>query len=203
MKKLVILIIIYCYFVVSIWSDCYFRFPEYEAIAPSWKKKIADDWFEIPYINMNVKLQNGEVIKGYCPTNFREISYTMEDGIKCGWYDFTNPFEPIWMDENCPSMGREKRDLFGNNKIEDEIEDAQKCNLYYKRIREDNEKKDFVLVTENCSWKRGRRIRIRRRRTINTEGITLTCVDDTLISESSDIQSTDKVMVCLRDFTLD
>uniref|UniRef100_A0A1A9WKG6 Uncharacterized protein n=1 Tax=Glossina brevipalpis TaxID=37001 RepID=A0A1A9WKG6_9MUSC len=86
MMKFTILWIIF-YLVRYICCDCFLQIPENKENVPLWKKKIGDDWLNIPYISHRLKLQNGEIINGYCATKFREIGYNVKIAVYCKHYD--------------------------------------------------------------------------------------------------------------------
>lgn len=67
--RIVILCII-SYLVPNAWGECILKIPDNKENAPSWEKKIGDDWFKIPYITNRIKMQDGETINGYCATGF-------------------------------------------------------------------------------------------------------------------------------------
>lgn len=70
---MIILLILWmtCYLVRNVCSDCVLQIPENKGNAPLWQKKAGELWFKIPYISHGLKLQDGEVINGYCATKFR------------------------------------------------------------------------------------------------------------------------------------
>uniref|UniRef100_A0A1B0BCX5 Uncharacterized protein n=1 Tax=Glossina palpalis gambiensis TaxID=67801 RepID=A0A1B0BCX5_9MUSC len=76
-----------CYLVRNVWSDCFLRIPENKGNAPLWQKKVGDLGFKIPYISHRLRLQDGEVINGYCATKFRDIGYNVKVAVYCTHYD--------------------------------------------------------------------------------------------------------------------
>uniref|UniRef100_A0A1A9V7Z7 Uncharacterized protein n=1 Tax=Glossina austeni TaxID=7395 RepID=A0A1A9V7Z7_GLOAU len=78
---------IICYLVRNVCSDCFLQIPENKGNAPLWQKKVGDLWFKIPYISHRLKLEDGEVINGYCATKFRDIGYNVKVTVHCTHYD--------------------------------------------------------------------------------------------------------------------
>uniref|UniRef100_A0A1A9ZCU6 Uncharacterized protein n=1 Tax=Glossina pallidipes TaxID=7398 RepID=A0A1A9ZCU6_GLOPL len=78
-----------CYLVTNVCCDCYLEIPENKDNKPYWEKKIGNSWFKIPYITSRFKMQNDEMIKGYCATRFKTISYIVEVERHCEYYDYS------------------------------------------------------------------------------------------------------------------
>ncbi|KAL9923535.1 uncharacterized protein ACN2A1_002056 [Glossina fuscipes fuscipes] len=87
--KILILCIIY-YLVPNVLNECILEIPANKEIAPVWKKKIGSRWFKIPHITNRLKLQDGEIIHGYCATKFKNIRYNIQHEINfdCDDYDY-------------------------------------------------------------------------------------------------------------------
>ncbi|KAL9930509.1 uncharacterized protein ACN427_014945 [Glossina fuscipes fuscipes] len=98
MKGIVILCII-SYLVPNAWSECILEIPGNKEYAPSWEKKIGDEWFKIPFITNRLKVQDGETINGYCASGFADIEFSVEVERDCGYYDHEckrNPMQTEW-----------------------------------------------------------------------------------------------------------
>uniref|UniRef100_A0A1B0G5P9 Uncharacterized protein n=1 Tax=Glossina morsitans morsitans TaxID=37546 RepID=A0A1B0G5P9_GLOMM len=92
MLKLLILWFICC-FVVHVWSECILHIPDNKENAPSLEKRIGDRWFKIPYISNRLKLQEGEIIYGYCAAKFKNIGVKVK--INCESWDYECQISPL------------------------------------------------------------------------------------------------------------
>ncbi|KAI9586420.1 hypothetical protein GQX74_002267 [Glossina fuscipes] len=92
MLKLLILWFISC-FVARVWSECILHIPDNKENAPSLEKRIGDRWFKIPHISNRLKLQEGEIIYGYCAAKFKNIGVKVK--INCESWDYECQISPL------------------------------------------------------------------------------------------------------------